>query len=60
MPMYQYTCKACNTSVDEIQKMGDPPPSKCESCNAKGTLEKDLSLSSFALKGSCWAKDGYT
>ena len=60
MPMYQYTCQNCNSSVEEIQKYGDPPPKVCEHCGAKGTLKKDLPRSNFALKGSCWASDGYS
>ncbi len=60
MPLYQYTCQNCQSTFEEIQKVGDPPPSKCESCGKKDTLKRDLGLSSFSLKGSCWAKDGYS
>jgi len=60
VPIYVYQCSACEASVEEIQKMSDPPPAKCEKCGKEGTLEKAVTASNFELKGGGWAKDGYS
>ena len=62
MPMYVYRCSACEASVEELQKMDDPPPQECPECQAKGTLEKVLGVSNFSLKpgGVGWANNGYS
>jgi putative FmdB family regulatory protein len=59
MPLYLYQCKACQEETEEIQKMGEKPPSTCPHCEKEGTLEKKIAVSNFQLKGSGWAKDGY-
>jgi putative FmdB family regulatory protein len=60
MPIYVYQCSACEARVEEIQKMSDPPPPKCEKCGKTGTLKKQMGKSNFELKGGGWAADGYS
>ena len=60
MPIYVYQCSACGASVEEIQKFTDPPPEKCEECGKEKTMEKQMAVSNFELKGGGWAKDGYS
>ena len=60
MPMYLYKCQSCQHSFEELLlRFSDPDPEKCENCKAKGTVKRVMGASNFALKGSCWAKDGY-
>ena len=58
MPIYEYRCASCGADLEVIQKFSDPPLVDCPSCGAP-KLEKQLSQSSFALKGSGWYADGY-
>ncbi len=53
MPIYEYLCEACKTQIEVMQKYTDPAPTACESCG-NGPMVKQLSLSSFALKGTGW------
>jgi putative FmdB family regulatory protein len=53
MPIYEYQCEACHTPVEVMQKSTDPAPAQCETCG-KGPMVKQLSKSSFALKGTGW------
>ena len=43
MPIYQYTCKLCDASVELIQKISDPAPAACKECKAKDCMEKIIS-----------------
>jgi putative FmdB family regulatory protein len=58
MPIYEYLCEACQTQIEIMQKFTDPAPTKCETCG-KGPMVKQLSLSSFALKGTGWYVTDY-
>ena len=61
MPLYEYLCGACKCVTEEIQKFSDPPLKKCEHCDTKGKMVKQLSTSgAFILKGSGWYADGYS
>lgn len=60
MPIYEYSCSSCGKLVDVLQKLSDPPPAKCESCGAEGTMSKVVSRSSFVLKGGGWYSDLYS
>lgn len=53
MPIYEYLCEACNDQIEVMQKFTDPAPETCASCG-KGPMAKQMSLSSFALKGTGW------
>lgn len=52
MPIYEYVCSKCGDHLEVIQKMDDKPLTRCKKC--KGRLEKAVSRSSFAFKGSGW------
>jgi len=58
MPIYEYTCKACNKTHEEIMAVNDPTERTCPYCG--NVSHKIVSLSSFSLKGSGWYKDGYS
>jgi putative FmdB family regulatory protein len=50
MPIYEYRCP--NGHVFELfQKIGDPPPEKCEVCG-EGPLERELYPVAVHFKGS--------
>jgi len=51
MPIYEYVCPICKKEKEIIQHFDDPPP-ECEKCHKN--MEKIMSLSSFALKGTGW------
>ncbi len=58
MPIYEYLCLDCKKEHEIIQKISDKPLKVCPSCGGK--IKKNLSLSSFHLKGGGWYKDGYS
>lgn len=39
MPFYEYQCSNCGHTLEELQKMSDPPLKKCPNCG-KNTLKK--------------------
>lgn len=48
MPIYEYTCTACNIIQESIHKVADMPQEEsCRACG--GSSKKILSLSSFSL-----------
>ena len=57
MPIYKYTCEKCGSHVEVIQKVSDPPLKRCSKC--RGKLSKDVSRTSFQLKGSGWYATDY-
>src|SRR5690606_30395752 len=59
MPIYEYNCSQCGKTQDVLQKVDAPAPEACSLCQAKGTLTKLLSRSSFVLKGGGWYSDLY-
>ncbi len=59
MPIYEYACQKCGNEVDVLQKMDDPPPTKCEKCGAKNKMVRRVSRTSFVLKGGGWGADLY-
>jgi putative FmdB family regulatory protein len=56
MPLYEYQCEGCGHEVEVLQKHDDPPP-VCETCTEE--MARQVSRSSFALKGSGWERDSY-
>ena len=56
MPLYDYRCPACEARRECLQKHTDPAPA----CACGATMRRQVSRTSFALKGHGWAKDGYT
>ena len=59
MPIYEYRCISCGYEFEEVQKFSDPSFEECPDCGEK-TAEKQVSMSSFHLKGGGWYKDGYS
>lgn len=66
MPVYEYQCPKCDKVFEVTQKISDPPlekPPEGECPEGKVCSEKPKKLisggTSFLLKGSGWAKDGY-
>ena len=57
MPFYEYECTKCNHHTEVLQKISDPPITKCEKCN--GRMKKLISQSTFHLKGSGWYVTDY-
>jgi len=60
MPIYEYVCSACSEKLEIIQKISDPAPESCPSCGAKETMGRQVSRSSFQLKGGGWYADLYS
>jgi putative FmdB family regulatory protein len=57
MPIYIFSCSGCGKELEVIQKVDDAYP-VCAECRVE--MEKKIVNSSFVLKGSCWARDGYS
>jgi putative FmdB family regulatory protein len=57
MPLYEYRCDGCQKIHEVMQKFSDAPLSQCPEC--KGPVQKLLSMSSFALKGTGWYTTDY-
>jgi putative FmdB family regulatory protein len=57
MPMYEYQCEKCGQVFEAMQKFSDAPLTECRSCG--GPVQKLISQTSFALKGSGWYQQGY-
>ena len=53
MPIYEYECKSCAHTFDELQKMNDERLVDCPICELP-ELERLLSAPSFRLKGGGW------
>ena len=58
MPIYEYRCNACGKEFESMRKLSDKPLKDCIYCSSK-KIEKIMSQSSFALKGSGWYKTDY-
>jgi putative FmdB family regulatory protein len=58
MPIYEYQCSDCGNQFELRQKFSDEPATECPKCG--GTIQKLISQSSFALKGSGWYTEGYS
>jgi putative FmdB family regulatory protein len=53
MPIYEYRCGKCGKEHEVLQKVSEPPLTKCPACG-KPALQKLLSAAGFQLKGSGW------
>jgi putative FmdB family regulatory protein len=60
VPLFEFRCSACAHVEEVLQKHGDPPPNPCPKCGKKKTMSKEMSLTSFQLKGGGWYKDLYS
>jgi putative FmdB family regulatory protein len=57
MPIYEYKCDSCGKVEELLMKISDPDPVGCSACG--GPVNKLISQSSFALKGSGWYVTDY-
>jgi len=57
MPIYEYQCSKCGKIHEIWQKISEAPLAKCPDC--KGKMERLISATAFALKGSGWYKTDY-
>jgi putative FmdB family regulatory protein len=57
MPIYEYKCRKCGKQFEAFQGITDPELKSCQFC--KGKVDKLVSMSSFALKGSGWYATDY-
>src|SRR4051812_13485874 len=57
MPLYEYRCTKCERVHEMMQKFSDAPLTECPDC--QGQLQKLMSLTSFALKGTGWYTTDY-
>ena len=60
MPLFEYRCSECEELVEVLEGANDEPLEDCRKCGSTSSMEKIVSLSSFALKGGGWYKDGYS
>jgi putative FmdB family regulatory protein len=59
MPIYEYECTKCKVSFEVKVKSHKSPKPDCPECGEKDPKKK-ISVSGFVLKGSGWARDGYS
>lgn len=53
MPFYEYTCSACGSASEFLQRVSDPPEKICPHCG-EAALIKQISAAGFRLKGKGW------
>ena len=53
MPIYAFACTACGHRFDRLQKLSDPDPAECPSCNA-AAVTRQITAPSFRLAGGGW------
>ena len=58
MPTYVYYCPNCDCDFEREQKISEKPNPECKVCGGKKAV-RQISKTSFALKGKGWFKDGY-
>ena len=61
MPIYEYKCEKCGV-VEVEQKIKDAPLTECPKCKEQGIetkVERQISTTSFSLKGNGWYKTDY-
>ena len=59
MPIYEYRCTTCKHTVETLQKHSDDPP-QCPRCTDSPPMKRQVSRTTFMLKGGGWAADGYS
>lgn len=61
MPTYVYECPKCHKSTELIQSFKEKKAPLCmePGCDGQIEMESIISSTSFILKGSGWARDGY-
>jgi putative FmdB family regulatory protein len=54
VPIYEYQCKKCEHTFEEIQGLNDEPLTTCPECNSKKALTKLLSGTLVQFNGDGW------
>jgi putative FmdB family regulatory protein len=57
VPLYEYECQDCHFRFEKLQRLSDPPPSKCPECGGK--ISQLLSAPAVQFKGSGWYVTDY-
>lgn len=57
VPIYEYECSKCGHRFESVQKVSDPPLTKCEKC--KGKVERLVSSPAIQFKGTGWYVTDY-
>ncbi len=52
MPTYQYQCKKCGHTLEELQSMSEPPLVHCPNCNTDSLVRVIGGGSGLIFKGS--------
>lgn len=58
MPLYEYYCLKCKDFFEKIVSYKKRDAQICSKCNTS-SVKREISKSSFRLKGGGWYKDGY-
>jgi len=58
MPTYEYRCASCSHEFEKVQSIKEDPEKRCPRCERKDA-KRLISRTSFTLKGSGWAAQGY-
>jgi putative FmdB family regulatory protein len=53
MPIYEYRCSRCGHQQEFLQKLSDPPQTRCTKCGEE-SFSKMVTAAGFQLKGSGW------
>ena len=53
MPIYEYRCASCGHQQEFLQKLSDPPHTRCTKCGQE-SFTKMVTAAGFQLKGSGW------
>jgi putative FmdB family regulatory protein len=53
MPIYEYRCATCGHQQEFLQKLSDPPHTRCTKCGEE-SFAKMVTAAGFQLKGSGW------
>lgn len=59
MPIYEYRCLRCEKVSEFFLRVSDPHPESCPRCGDVGSLRKQISQTSFSLKGEGWYVTDY-
>lgn len=57
--IYEYKCEACGHEFEVEQKISDQTLNTCTSCQ-EPKAKRQISKSSFILRGGGWYRDGYS
>lgn len=63
MIRYVFKCDDCGVTFEgdfRIKDRDKPLDEPCPQCEVKGKVRRTITSSRFILKGSGWAKDGYS